>query len=57
MSLATLTPNADDFDAWENELATEQRYRPTKAAQRRAGKEQILRDLGIRRHRTSEREA
>ncbi len=56
MSLDTLVPADDDFEAWEFELDPQRQHRPTKAAQRREDDEQILRGLGFRRHRTSERE-
>lgn len=57
MSTATLIRSDDDFDAWENELAEpETQFRPSKAALRREAREQIERGLGIRRHRTGERD-
>ena len=59
MSTSTLSPTAqgspDDFDAWEHELSPT--FRPTRAAERREAREVIARELGIRRHRTREREA
>lgn len=54
MSTQTLTPAFDDFDEWESELA-EPRHRPTRAAERRADREVIERQLGIVRHRSHER--
>lgn len=51
----TLTATPDDFEAWEQELSPT--YRPSKASRRREGREVINRELGIRRHRTTEREA
>ncbi len=56
MSTPTLIRSDDDFDAWESELATEQKHSPTKAARRRADDEAIDRQLGIVRHRSRERE-
>lgn len=58
MSLSTLTRPADDFDEWESEFAEPARsFRPTRAAERRSGREVIERELGIVRHRSHEREA
>lgn len=57
MSQATITATLDDFDEWEREVSPVVQHKPSKAAQRREGKAQILRGLGVRRHRTSEREA
>jgi hypothetical protein len=61
MSISILTPTDDagDFDRWEQELNGDTRpvYRPTRAAERRAALQQIDEALGIRRHRTHEREA
>lgn len=62
MSLATLSPMPDDFGDLEfaaivagfDEPAPAQR--PSRAAERRAAKEIIRRELGIVRHRTGERE-
>lgn len=56
MSTMTLTPDADDFHEWEQQFEPTRR-RPSKAALRRAADEEILRGLGIRRHRSHEREA
>ncbi len=59
MSITTLPPaaqgDADDFGAWEAELAQPKR-RPSKAAQRRAAREACDRGFGINRHRKHERE-
>jgi hypothetical protein len=58
VSVQTLIPADGDFEAWENELTEpEAQFRPSKAALRREAHEQIQRGLGIRRHRTHEREA
>ncbi|HEY6117232.1 MAG TPA: hypothetical protein VI172_14870 [Candidatus Dormibacteraeota bacterium] len=61
MSLATLSPSpADepdgDFALWEDEVAAPA-PRLSRAAERRQGRDDIDRQLGIRRHRTGEREA
>lgn len=55
MSIAAINASPSDFDEWEQEL--NDRRRPPRAADRRADREVIDRELGIRRHRTSEREA
>jgi hypothetical protein len=57
MSQATITAAFDDFNEWERQLSPVTAHKPTKAALRREGKEQILRGLGVRRHRSGEREA
>ncbi len=57
MTVAILTPPADDFDAWESEFDPQPVYRPSKAARRREDQEVIDRQQGFRRHRTAEREA
>ncbi|MGX6604840.1 hypothetical protein ACWKSP_22330 [Micromonosporaceae bacterium Da 78-11] len=62
MSLATIPPtttgSGDDFDEWEQEFTTPaQSYRPSRAAERREAQDQIDVQLGIRRHRTGERES
>jgi len=63
MSLSTLTSNADDFAEWEDEFTQplgeplpdpQPSHRPSRATERR---EAIAESLGIRRHRTHEREA
>lgn len=54
MSTPTLIRSDDDFDAWESEFA-EPKHRPTRAAERRADREAIERQLGIVRHRSHER--
>lgn len=54
MSVSTLIRSDDDFDAWESELA-ESKHRPGRAAERRAAREVIDRELGIVRHRSHER--
>lgn len=66
MSVQTLSPAADDFDRWETELTQplgepeppqpRPAFRPSRAAERRAHRELIDRELGIVRHRRTERE-
>jgi hypothetical protein len=56
MSIQTLNAAPGDFEAWENEI-TQSRRPVSRAAERRTGREQILRGLGIVRHRSREREA
>jgi hypothetical protein len=62
MSLATLSPTPDDFDDLEFAAIVADfdeptpTRRPSRAAQRREARQQIDRQLGIRRHRTGERE-
>lgn len=66
MSITTLTRPDDDFDRWERELATqplgEPEPEPTRSPRQRRSRaversEAIGLSLGIRRHRTSEKEA
>lgn len=62
MSLSTLT--TPGCDGWDDDLEFEAivadfdqpTFRPSRAAVRREAREQIERDLGIRRHRSRERE-
>jgi hypothetical protein len=54
MSTPTLIRSADDFEDWESELA-EPKHRPTRAAERRSGREAIEQQLGKVRHRSRER--
>lgn len=66
MSMPTLTSTGDGFDDLEFALivadfsrddSPARIPRPTRAAERREAQEQIDAELGIRRHRTREREA
>jgi hypothetical protein len=54
MSISTLIRSADDFEDWESEFA-EPKHRPTRAAERRSGREAIEQQLGKVRHRSRER--
>lgn len=62
MSITVLPPADDDFDDFEFAAIVadfdEPRpiRRPSRAAERRQSREVIERELGIRRHRTNERE-
>ncbi len=54
---ATINAAFDDFDAWEAEVSQSRNHRPTRAAERRADRAAIHEGLGLRRHRSREREA
>lgn len=56
-TFAPATADPDDFDRWEQEIADDTRpvYRPTRAAERREAQQQIDEQLGLFRHRSSER--
>lgn len=61
MSAPTIPAGSfDDFNDFEFEAIVadfdQPTFRPSRAAERREGREQIERDLGIRRHRSRERE-